>query len=266
MTPPTATAAPPKRAARTTTFGVQTRIAKAAGKDGRYSCGAIHALPVPVPGAGAGAGGGGDRDQVVLEATDGHQATCILAPGEMHDARLVPAGVLPTRQLGQPAAVRLVDNQWQSTEGKLADDQYGTDGGSFPPLADILPAVHKTPFFETPRHAESRRRKPNEPESMHITVGVDIDTLRKVADGLGTVKLTLMVPVPIRHPKVKPSEVCVNRPVIICPSNGEGARGIGVLMPHTPGPGSGPQYYEKVRDIVRRAEAQARDAERKRQN
>lgn len=258
MTPPTATAAPPKRKSKSklTTFGVQTRIAKAAGKDARYSFGAIRALP------------GVERDQVVLEATDGHQATCVLAPGEMHDARLVPAGVLPTRQLGEPAAVRLVDNQWQSTEGKLADDRYGTDGGSFPPIADILPAAHTTPFFETPRHAESRRRKPNEPESMHVVLGVDIDVLRKVADGLGTTKLTCLIPVPIRHPKTKPSEVSVNRPLAVCPANNEagtpGTPGIAVVMPITPGNGLG--YYAKVREVVRAAETKARDAERKRQN
>lgn len=252
MTPPTATAAPPQRTNKTTTFGVHTRIAKAAGKDGRYSCGAIRALP------------GVERDQVVLEATDGHQATCVLVPGEMNDARLVPAGVLPTRQLGKPEAIRLIGNQWQSTEGKLADDQYGEDGGSFPPIAEVLPAAGKTPFFETPRHAESRRRKAGEPESMHIVLGVDIDTLRKIGDGLGTSKLSLIVPVPVRHPKVKPSEVCVNRPVIACPSNGEGARGIGVVMPIQPG--NALSYYTKIREVVRKAEGKAAEAERRRIN
>lgn len=68
-------------------FGVRTRIARAAGKDGQYPCGAIRALPAP-PSNDHG-------DRVILQATDGHQATCVLSPGEMSGTRLIPADVLP---------------------------------------------------------------------------------------------------------------------------------------------------------------------------
>ena len=99
--------APPRGAHN---FAVRTRLAKATGKDGgRYAYDSIQALPSPA------------KDTVILEATDSRQAVCLLAPGQMAGSKLVPSGVLPTRQLPQDAVINLVDGQWQSSEGRIAE-------------------------------------------------------------------------------------------------------------------------------------------------
>jgi hypothetical protein len=231
----------------TTTFSIQTRIGRAAGDDGRYSCGAVRALPAA------------DPEQVVLEATDGKQAVCLVIPGTMSERRLVPTGVLPTRQLNRPATIALLGLQWQSSEGKLAHDQYGPDA-SFPPVADVLPEVHPTPYAETPAEVQDRIERSGL-RSTHVVLGIDVDLLRKIAEGLGTSKLTLMIPVPI-VPEAKRGEACVRQPVLACPCGDDGGqRGIGVIMPINPG--NSLPYYSEVRQIVRDSESQARARDRR---
>ena len=168
-------------------FAVRTRIVRATGSDDRYPCGAVRALPSP------------NRDTVVLQATDGKQAVCLLTTGRMAQPCLVPPGVLPTRQSGSDVIVRMVDEYWQSSEGKHAPDTYGPLTDQFPSVAEVLPIVGKRLFHETQRHAEQRRQTAGQGESMHIMLGVDVELLRKIAESLGNSKLTLFVPVQIKN-------------------------------------------------------------------
>ena len=217
-------------------FGIRTRIARAVGKHDRYSCDAVRALPSV------------NREEVVLQVTDGKQAACLLAPGQRAESRLVPADVLPTRQLLKPAVVRLVDGHWQSSEGRIAEDTYGTGEGAFPPIGDVLPAVGKRPLYETQAQAQRRQSKGN-CESLCVALGIDVDVLRKTAEALGNSKLTLFVPLPVKGPNTPPSQACVTKPIAVCPANGDGGeRGIAVVIPLTPGNGNA--YYNKVREVV----------------
>jgi hypothetical protein len=234
----------------TNNFGVHTRIARAVGKDSRYSSDAIRALPSP------------NKDEVVLQATDGHQATCLLVPGQMTEARLVPNQVLPARHLPKPAAVHLIDGHWQSSEGKIAQDSYGVGEGAFPPISQVLPAVYKRPFYETAAQAQKRHQSNGVADSVHVVVGIDIDHLLHVTEAFGTRKLTLFVPVPVKGPNQTPAETFVNKPIPICPATAEGqCRGIAVLMPIRPTCTG--ELYTKVRDAVIAAEQKADKSTRK---
>ena len=97
-------------------FAIRTRIAKSVGKDGNYKCGSVRALPSV------------NKDEVVLQATDGHHATCLLTNGQMTTPRLVPASALPTRNLQRPIGVRLLDGQWESLEGRIVPDTQDAGG------------------------------------------------------------------------------------------------------------------------------------------
>ena len=235
-------------------FTVRGRIGRATGEAGRYSCDRVRALPGP------------KRNQVVLEATDGHQATCVLAPGSMSSSKLVPPQVLPTRRTQQDVHVRLVDNQWQSSDGKHADEP--AEEGRFPPIGDVLPVLGSRPFYETASQAERRRAAmadqtgKDTPESMHVMTGIDVAELSKIAEGLGTSKLTLYVPVPVRRrdDRKPPEQTCANRAIAVCPAERPDkgtvvAEGIGVIMPinleRTPAD------YMTVREAVLKAERRA---------
>lgn len=218
------------------TFGIKTRIAKSVGKDGHYKCGSVRALPSVNPG------------EVVLQATDGHQAVCLLTGGQMANARLVPPGVLPVKQLAQPVGIRLSDGQWESLDGKIAADRADAGESSFPKIGDALPVVGKQPFHETTAHAQ-QRCKTDKAHSMHVTVGIDIDLLRKAAESLGTTKLTLFVPVPVKDSARQSREIFVDKPIAMCPANKDAdSKGIAVVMPLTPE--NGTSHYAKLRDIV----------------
>lgn len=225
------------------TFGIKTRIAKSVGKDGHYKCGSVRALPSVNPG------------EVVLQATDGHQAVCLITGGQMASPRLVPPGVLPVKQLAQPVGIRLTDGQWESLDGKIAADRADAGESTFPKIGDALPVVGRQPLHETPVHAE-RRRKTDQAHSMHVTVGIDIDLLRKAAESLGTTKLTLFVPVPVKDSTRQSRELIVDKPIAMCPANKDAdSKGIAVVMPLTPE--NGTSHYAKVRDIVVASEQRA---------
>lgn len=225
-------------------FGIRTRIAKSVGKNDKYKCGSVRALPSV------------NKDQVVLQATDGHHATCLLTNGQMTTPRLVPASVLPSRYLAKPIGVRLLDGQWESLEGRIVADTQDPNGESqFPKIGDVLPVVSKTPFHETPMQAERRKSTDTTP-SMHVVLGIDLELLRKAAESLGTMKLTLFVPVPVKEVNTKPGEVYVNKPVAVCPAErGAEGQGVAVVMPLTPD--NGPAYYTKVRDVIVASEQRA---------
>jgi len=219
-------------------FAVRTRLARAAGKDtSRYASSAIRALPSV------------NKDEAVLQATDGRQAVCLVTEGRMAESRLVPSSVLPTRRLRRSATIEKVNGDWRSTEGRLAEDEFGTGEGSFPPIADVLPAVHRRPYYETAAQAQRRREADSAVESVHVVLGVDVDLLRKTADALGTSRITMFVPVPVRSPAAKAGETYVNKPVPICPADGTGsATGVAVVMPLHPERAN--RCYEQVRRVV----------------
>ena len=225
-------------------FGVRTRIAKSVGKDGTYKCGSVRALPSV------------NKDEVVLQATDGHHATCLLTNGQMTSPRLVPANVLPTKSLQRPIGVRLIDGQWESLEGRIVPDSQDVGGErNYPKIGDVLPIVGKTPFHETKVQAERRMEKDSTP-SMHVVLGIDLELLRKAAESLGTMKLTLFIPVPVKDVNKKPAETFVNKPVAICPATKDTeGQGIAVVMPLTPD--NGQAYYTKVREVVAASEQKA---------
>ena len=225
-------------------FAVRTRIARSVGKDGKYQCGSLRALPSV------------NKDEVVLQATDVHQAACVLTKGQMTTPRLVPASVMPTKNLQQPIGVRLIDGQWESLEGRIVPDTEDVGGErQYPKIGDVLPIVGKTPFYETAVQAERRKATESNP-STHVALGIDLELLRKAAESLGTMKLTLFVPVPVKDVNRKPGETFVNKPLAICPAerSAEG-QGVAVVMPLTPE--NGASYYTKVRDVVVASEQRA---------
>ncbi len=59
---------------------------------------------------------------------------------------------------------------------------------------------------------------PHSTPAMHVALGIDIDLLRIAAESLGTTKLTLFVPVPVKDANRKPIETFVNKPVAVCPA------------------------------------------------
>lgn len=224
-------------------FGIRTRLARAVGKESRYSCNTVRALP------------SNKQDEVILQATDGKQAVCLMSSGEMAGPRLVPSDILPTRQLPRDAVIKLVDGHWQSSEGKLAGDDYGEGRGAFPAIGEVLPAVSKRPHHLTAIQAEKFRQANIAPP--HVVLGVDIDLLNKQAMALGTSRLTLLVPVPIRYNETAADiGTFVNKAVCVCPADGQdGVHGVGVVMPLTPERSI--KYYEQIRQQVTEAEGRA---------
>ena len=208
-------------------FGVRTRLAKSVGTDKRYKLAAIRALPTT------------KKDTVVLQATDGKQAVCLLTLGQMSSPRLIPSDVLPKRKDAKGVMIDLADDQWRSSEGKSVPDEYRDESG-YPPIADVLPKF-------------SARGK-----TLPVQLGIDLALLSKVAESLGTSKLTLFISIPDKtHTPNTADGGYVKKPVAICPATDEGkVRGIGVLMPLSPV--NGVPFYMKVRRLVADAEARCK--------
>lgn len=218
-------------------FGIRTLLARAAGKDGRYKLSAIRALPSRKP------------NTAVLQATDGQQAVCLITTGTMRSSRLVPADVLPSRRNTEPTLVDVLNGQWQSSDGKTAPDVFTPEDG-YPKIADVLPKF------------SPRVGKPP------VQLGIDVTLLNKLADALGTPKLTLFIPVIDKtRPDKTPAGGTVNggfvkKPVAVCPANDAGkVRGVGVFMPLQPV--NGVRFYETVRRLVAEAEAMSKPKARK---
>jgi hypothetical protein len=203
-------------------FEVRTRLAKSVGIDKRYKLNAIRVLPTK------------KKDTVVLQVSDGIHAVCVMTRGKMSSPRLVPSEVLPTRKSNDDIMVALAGDEWRSSDGKTAVDMY--DGEScYPPVSDVLPRI-------------SNQGKPS-----HVKLGIDLSVLSKVAESLGTSKLTLFVPIPRKPVGNERGELFVTKPVAVCPANDEHkVRGVGVLMPLQPV--NGTSYYMKARQVVADAE------------
>ena len=185
---------------KASSFGIRTKLARSVGQSARYDLDAVRALP------------SADSKEVVLQATDGHQAVCLVAPGRMARTHLVPPQVMPNKRLSDEAVIKLVDGQWQSSEGKTAEDSHGKNKINFPSLADAMPMVHKRPFYETQALADRRSQNNCKAESVHVVLGIDVDLLRKVAESIGDSRLTLFVPVPVKGPNNPDTAIGPSRP------------------------------------------------------
>jgi len=67
-------------------FGVRTKIVKATGKSSRYASDSVRVIPAPPAEKGKRPRDPDEHLGVVLEATDGHQAVCVFAPGQLNGA------------------------------------------------------------------------------------------------------------------------------------------------------------------------------------
>jgi hypothetical protein len=238
-------------------FGVHTKIVKATGKASRYASDAVRVLPAPP--VNSRRRGPADDLGVILEATDGHQAVCIFAPGNVAGSSLVSPEVFPTRQVAGDVVVQRNNGHWRSSEGRIADAHSRGGGGNFPPIGDVLPELGRRPFAESAKRAERRRKSRGAVPNEHVVLGIDLDVLRRTAEAFGTSKLTLFIPVPVADGNRKPDELHVNKPVAICPASSEGdIAGVGVAMPLTPQNGMG--HYMRLRDRIVAAEKQVKDA------
>ena len=171
------------------------------------------------------------KDGVVLQATDGHQAICQIATGSVRNTRLLPPQVLPRRQNRSEVTIRRGREGWVSSEGRLAEADPEAAKRPYPPVAETLPPVAPRPAHETPAQVDQRTRKGG-PANVHITLGLDVDLLKKTAEALGSTKLALLVPIPVRQDRQPLDQVCVDKPLGVCPVEGEEpADGLGVLMP-----------------------------------
>lgn len=217
-------------------FTVRTRIAKSTGEDKRYKLNAVRALPTR------------QKGKVALQASNGQQAVCVLTPGRLSSSRLVPSKLLPTRKGIKSTVIELVGDHWQSSEGKTEPDHYAGES-CYPPIADALPRVNGRPFYIN--QGDSDKDEPS------VLLGIDLSLLSRVAESLGTPKLTLIVPIPVKASGDISDEVYVNKPVAVCPATDEsGVHGVGVVVPLQPM--NGKRYYVKLRQTVADAERKGR--------
>lgn len=230
-------------------FGIRTPLARATGAAGRYALDAVRVLPLP----GRAASKGGTR--VVLQASDGHQAVCLITGGRVSGPGLVPANVLPARRLNTEVRVQRESGDWRSSEGKVAPavESDGQSSASFPAIGDVLPE-QDLPRKRSGQHAG---------DAAPTAIALDLGVLKKVADALGTMKLTLLV-----HPLDASGTSTGNgqtgatpRPIGVCPASSEsGVQGIGVVMPLQPEHGHA--YFTAVCEQIRKAEKRQRRASR----
>lgn len=207
-------------------FDVRTHLAKATGVDKRYKFNAVRVLPVR------------KKDTVILQASDGTQAVCVLARGRMDMPRLVPSQALPSKIHADGTVVALAGGQWRSSDGQSAADQYAGENG-YPSVSMVLPKMNG--------HAKSSQ----------IKLGLDLEVLSKVAASLGTSKLTLFITPPRKSVSKEQGGSFVNKAVAVCPATDEGkVRGVGVLLPLKPE--NGVAYYTTIRQLVERAEERCR--------
>jgi hypothetical protein len=184
------------------------------------------------------------RDKVLLQASDGSQAVCVLATGQVAVPKLVPGKMMPTKQTAAGAIVELVGDRWTSSDDKTVPDQYAGESG-YPSILEVLPELKGKPFALKPDLGSK--------ELPYLLLGIDLSVLSKVAHGLGTSKLALMVPVPVHTDNGKAGSDYVTKPVLVCPATDEDkVRGVGVLLPLKPA--NSMDYYMQSRQAVADAE------------
>lgn len=209
-------------------FTIRSKLARAVGKDSRYA--SQHVLATPAA----------KSKGVILQATDGHQAVCLHRPGYLDLSTLVPVDVLPTRLSSKDVSVEITPHGWRSSEGRISPEPDESDS-SFPPVHDVLPVVNENPLALNPEQAATVGDR-------RVVLGLNVELLRKIAESLGTPKLSLMIPVP-REGSSAGQDAAVTQAVAICPATDEDdVEGIAVLMPLNPVRSTA--YYNKLREIV----------------
>jgi hypothetical protein len=205
---------------------IPTLIKRATGASERYALSAIRALPLRYRGKRP--NDPAFRHNVVLQASDGHQAVCVLTEGAVEEPVLIPGDALPSRLADRMAGVTLDGKIWKS---KNAEDVPALDEGSqFPPIGPVLPEMW--------------------PDT--VAVAIDVDRLRRVAAGLGTDSVTLLVPRPKKTPGKPKSPPAVRDPIGVCAAGKDDTDGVAVMMPVDCERSQ--TYFKRVRDAVLRAE------------
>jgi len=201
-------------------------IKRATGTSERYALSAVRALPLRYLGSKRSTNDPAFRHNVVLQASDGHQAVCVLTEGAIEQPTLIPGEVLPSRQADCSSGVTLDGTAWRAKDG--AEAEALDPANAFPAIGSVLP----------------------EAGAGTIAVAINLDRLRRVAAGLGTDNVTLLVP-PAKLGKTK-DQATVTDPVAVCPAGKDDTDGVAVMMPvdcersHA--------YYNRVREAVVKAE------------
>ncbi len=233
---------------------IPTRIGRATGSSDRFALSAVRALPLVSRGRRRGrptkaAGDPPRNHNAMLQATDGHQAVCVLTQGHVESATLVPGKALPTKYAGGRAGVSFADGRWRSSDGREASPVQGTT--DFPSVGSVLPDVVKS---KRAGKDASRRRGARGMAAQPITLAVSVDRLRRVAAGLGTDTVTLLV-------TANPSEQSgsdgntVTAPIAVCPADDDAPDGVAVMLPVPATRGA--DYYARLRAAVLDAEKAA---------
>ena len=199
-------------------FTVSSRITQATGEPGNYALNRVRALPGPRPGT------------VLLQATDGHQAVCLVTPGELDRPATLPSRLVRNLKTTQPLEVEHTAKGWAASNGQTAADEPLE---RFPEIAEVLPKF-------------SNRRDAND----HLSLSFDVSLLVKITEALGTSKVTLLIPRP------NADEATLSKAVAVCPAEppkGSQPDGVAVFMPITPHLGT--KYYRKLRRDVVAAES-----------
>lgn len=207
---------------------IPTLIKRATGSGGRYALSAVRALPLRYRGHKRSTSDPAFRHNVVLQASDGHQAVCVLTEGAIEQPTLIPGEVLPTRQADRNSGVSLDGQAWRSKHGEEAE---ALDSQTpFPPIGPVLPETG--------------------PDT--TAVAINVDRLRCVAAGLGTDNLTLLVPAAKKKPGASGGQLTVRDPIAVCPAGKEDIEGVAVMLPvecersHA--------YYNRIREAIVKAE------------
>ena len=240
---------PPRRKSRpSSTSGgrvrcrIPTLIKRATGTSERYALSSVRALPLRFRGGRRSNSDPAFRHNVVLQASDGHQAVCVLTEGAIEEPTLIPAEVLPTRQADRDNGVDLDDNVWRSRDGQEAPSLDAE--AEFPAIGSALPEV----------------------KAASVAVAISVDRLRRIAAGLGTDTVTLMVPAPGRvttSKRAQPkSQATVTDAIAVCPAGKNDTDGVAVLLPVTCERSHA--YYNRVREAIVKAEQTCKRKTRRR--
>lgn len=206
---------------------IPTLIKRATGSSERYALSAIRALPLRYRGKRS--NDPAFRHNVVLQASDGHQAVCVLTEGAIEQPTLIPGEVLPTRQADRMSGVVLDGKTWRA---KNTEDVPAIDAGSqFPTIGPVLPEAH----------------------SDTVAVAINVDRLRRIAAGLGTDNVTLIVPPAKKAPGKPKAPSTVQDPIGVCAAGKDDIEGVAVMLPVECDRSQ--VYYGHIREAVMQAES-----------
>ena len=207
---------------------IPTMIKRATGTSERYALSSVRALPLRYRGGRRSTSDPAFRHNVVLQASDGHQAVCVLTEGAIEQPTLIPGEVLPTRHGDCAGGVAMDSGGWRSRDGK--ESPALDPDAEFPAISSVLP----------------------EAGPGTVAVAINVDRLRRVAASLGTDNVTLIVPPAKTKPAQPKAQATVTEPIGICPAGKDDTDGVAVMMPVVSDRSIA--YYKRVRDAVVKAE------------